>query len=657
VVVNLPSLEIFAKNVRRLLSQRNIRIKDLAEKIGLSESYLSLVLSGKKRNLGDKYKDRIAAFFNVPLSQLYSEDMYFKETWDSVPLYEDPQRLELKDLINTFIDRINLENRRTSFFLAVSMLNDRDVRSVKYYFSKVLQEFEEQDKKGCFQSANTALELPSEQRNLLALYSLAGNNAKIEWVKAIANMNEQTFNKLSSELASHGFITFVEDLDGKRVILKQSLAPSINSLFSQDKIRMVYLDLARAMQAFPDQSPFFQLKLARKMIKAGISDEAISYLSRAAASFESLNLWKEAARTWHEAAVIHGIVNNTKEKARCLCEAARCLAQAENMTDAEAMGQYAFKVLEEAGISDMQEEVCLIMGNLYAEHDYTKAAQWYKRGLYHARETSANYGRLLINLASAYFAQGKLEQAENSLGETQRWASGRSDPEVRHIMAHVDLMLGLTEFQRRNWKSSKNYFLSCVDKAPSGDYEDLAVAWHNLGMITYREDNTKLAEEYLLKAQHIYEANKLPTHWAYAGIELAKVLLREGRFDEVTSLLQKVADILAQKSTVEMGWVFLLRACIAAKFNRYKEASERAKKAIDFFQKEGAERELACAAFWLSNFLEQTGDMHASRAFRNRAYQIYDKRHWDVRELHRECSLLSPKVRTPQPPESKGKTF
>lgn len=459
----MPSLEIFAKNVKRLLLQRNIRIKDLAEKIGLSESYLSLVLSGNRRNLGDEYKDRIAAFFNVPLSQLYSEDMCFKETWDSVPLYEDPQRLELKDLINAFIDKTNLENRRTSFFLAISMLNDQDVRSVKYYFSRVLEEFEEEDKKKSFQTEKTAFDLPSEQRNLLALYSLAGNNAKIEWVKAIANMNEQKFNKLSSELESCGFISFVEDVQGTRVILKQNLAPSINSFFSQDKIKMIYLDLARAMQAFPDQGPFFQLKLARKMIKAGINDEAISYLSRAAASFESLDLWKEAARTWHEAAVIHGIVNNTKEKARCLCEAARCLTQAGNLTDAEAMGQYAFKALEDAGISDMLEEVCLIMGNLYAEHDYMKATQWYKKGLSRTRENSINYGKFLINLASAYFVQGKLEQAENALSETQRWASGRNAPEVRHIMAHVDLMLGLIEFQRRNWKSSKSYFLGSVN--------------------------------------------------------------------------------------------------------------------------------------------------------------------------------------------------
>ena len=64
----MSSLEIFAHNVKTLLNQRNLRLKDLAEEIDLSESYLSLVLNGTRKNLGDKYKDRIAAFFGVPIS-------------------------------------------------------------------------------------------------------------------------------------------------------------------------------------------------------------------------------------------------------------------------------------------------------------------------------------------------------------------------------------------------------------------------------------------------------------------------------------------------------------------------------------------------------------------------------------------------------------
>jgi transcriptional regulator with XRE-family HTH domain len=70
----MASIETFANNVKRLLAQRNIRIKDLAARIGLSESYLSLVLNGTRKNLNDEYKDRIASVLNVPMSLLYSEN-------------------------------------------------------------------------------------------------------------------------------------------------------------------------------------------------------------------------------------------------------------------------------------------------------------------------------------------------------------------------------------------------------------------------------------------------------------------------------------------------------------------------------------------------------------------------------------------------------
>ena len=62
----MSSIETFANNVKRLLAQRNIRIKDLAARIGLSEFTFSC-LERTRKNLNDEYKDRIASVLNVPL--------------------------------------------------------------------------------------------------------------------------------------------------------------------------------------------------------------------------------------------------------------------------------------------------------------------------------------------------------------------------------------------------------------------------------------------------------------------------------------------------------------------------------------------------------------------------------------------------------------
>ncbi|HHW18522.1 MAG TPA: tetratricopeptide repeat protein [Firmicutes bacterium] len=639
----MSSLEVFAKNVKTLMAQRNVRVKDLAERIGLSDTYLSLVLNGARRNLSDEYKDRIASFFNVPIARLFAEDGLTEENLSDISLYEDPHRLEIKGLIDLFIKKANLENRRTSFYMALSMLTDQDVRSVTYFLSRLLNEFEAEDQRQTAATQEALLSLLPAERELLALFSLAGNNARLDWVMAMTEMPADEFSRLTENLERRGLLSLLDDVSGKRINLKADLSPSISSIFSHEKIRLLHGRLSRAMEALPDQGPFFEMDLAQKMVKAGMSEDALLHFRKSARSFESLNLWDNAAKVWHEASVVYAALDNPKERIACVCEAIRCLGRAGNLNGAGEIGAYALKSLEDAGLSDLAGQVCLAMGNLYSEHDYARAVQWYKKGLSLTPEPLPTYGKLLINLASAYFGAGKLDQAENALKEAQRWSSDKEFAEARKVKSHIDLMLGLIEFQRRNWKASKTHFVSCIEKCPPEELDDLAVAWHNLGMLMYREDDTAMAREYLLKAQAIYEQKNLSTHWAYAAVELAKVYLREGKIEAAMSLLQKAAPVLNGKSHVETGWVFLLNACILSKQNRHKEVIDYAKRAIDLFQREGAERDLACGALWLSNYLEGIGDFHASRPFRNRAYQIYEKRHWDVRELHRECSLLSPK--------------
>ena len=51
---------------------------------------------------------------------------------------------------------------------------------------------------------------------------------------------------------------------------------------------------------------------------------------------------------------------------------------------------------------------------------------------------------------------------------------------------------------------------------------------------------------------------------------------------------------------------------------------------------------MACAALWLSQVFKELGNSQEERLMEKRAFQIYEKQHWDIRELHRECSLLSP---------------
>ncbi len=639
----MSSFEIFAQNIRALLAHRNLKLKDLAEKIDLSESYLSLVLNGTRRNLGDEYKDRIAAFFGLPVSYLYTENPSSFDSTGLEMVLEDHLRTETKGLIDAFLERNNLESRQIPFYLALTALSDHEVHSVKKYFTKILGYFEHSDLERNKDREFNLLTLNSNQRRLLLACSLAGNNARMEWVESIVQMEKNMFTDSIEELADLDLVSIFEDVTGKRVLLRKNLKDVLTSQYTQDKLRLMYLDLSAAMEIFPaDESGFF-LNLARVMIKAGLTPKAVLYFQKAANEYEKSQLWDAAAKTWHEASIAFGTLNDQRERGKCLCKCAACLGHIGDFDGADLMGGYAFQVFQDAQLEDMLIYVCLALGNIHSGKEYSRAASWYKKGLASAEASSPNYGHLLMNLATANFAQGKIEQAENTLNQTRGWIRSQKSPEANRLASHADLMSGLIEFKRRNWKMAKGYYLSSIKKAPEKYQGDFAVAYHNLGMILYREDRTGESLKYLYKAQELYLQVNLQNHWAYAGVEIAKALLREGRIEEASALLQKIPAMLKISARTELGWVFLLRACIERFKGAYRQARTLATKSMELFQQDEYNREIACASLWLSGLLEETGDKVGIEQLRNRAYAIYSRNRWDLRELHRECNLLSPK--------------
>ncbi|HHY11645.1 MAG TPA: helix-turn-helix domain-containing protein [Firmicutes bacterium] len=637
----MSSLEIFARNVKTLLIQRNLRLKDLAEKIGLSESYLSLVLNGTRRNLGDKYKDRIAAFFGIPISQLYSEVPTFSDT-DNMQIYpEDPLRAETKGIVDAFIENTNLHSKEIPFYLALATLSDHEARSIKKYFTRVLENFAKSDSQQSKHREFNLLGLSTKQRELLLACSLAGNNARIEWIKPLCQMEEHKFQGTMEELIALDLVSVVEDICGNRVLLKRSLKDVLSSRYTQDKLRQLCFDLATSMESYPDDNPSFFLGLARTLVKAGLTSKALPYFERAARGYQDNRLWDVAAKIWHETSLAYAVLNDQRERGRCLCKCAQSLAEKKDFDGADIMGSYAFQVFQDTQFEDMLTYVCLTMGNIHSNNNHTKAASWYKKGLASAGGASPNYGHLLMNLATSYFAQGRISQAENALTQARQWIQAHKPLEANRLASHADLMSGLIEFQRRNWKAAKRYYQSSIENAPERFQGDFAVAYHNLGMIFYREDHTGEALKYLLKARELFEQDNLQSRWAYTGVEIAKVLVREGRTGEATSLLEKIPSMLDETARTELGWVFLLRACIEKANGVYEQAKTLATYAIELFRQEESGRDAACASLWLSSLMEETGDTTRADHLRNTAYTIYSRNHWDLRELHRECSLLS----------------
>lgn len=635
----MASVEVFCRNVKTVLAQRNIRFKDLAERIGLSESYLSLFLTGSRKNLNDEYKDRIAACLNMTLSQLYSEE-FGSAVFSAGPIFvEDPDRVDTVRLIETFLSAIHLEGARPAFYSVLAGFSDRDARTVRSFLSGVLGHLSNQDGQS-EKSGSDVISLPEQERSLLAIYSIAGEGARLEWVQAASGLDRNTFTRLSENLADRDFIRLTEDVVGRRSTVARNEVP-VSSMFTSRKLRDIHLTLAAAMQILGDQGPYFEKALAEHFIKAGRNGEALEHVKKAARLMESSGLWREAAEAWHQASILYGTLNNVGERSNCLADAAKCLCAAGEFTEASEFGNYACRLIEEFCEPRSVGYVCIMMGNMLRAHDLEAAAEWYRKGIKSTPPEDSGRGVLLINLAATLLEAGKLDESENILKETLRWSAGKDVPEVGSINLKVSLSLGLIEYQRRNWKKAKAHFESCLEQAQVSG-APLETAWHNLGMLMYRDDNVKMAREYLVKAQDVYRERGNMLSWAYAAIELAKVALRAGDLEEARKQVRAAEPYLEEKSLHEKGWVLLIRGCIDHGQRLVNQAVENGRKAVDIFQREAAERDLACAALWLSSLYTEVGDLQQATFLERRAFQIYDKRHWDVRELRRERSLLEP---------------
>ena len=360
----MASIETFARNVKRLLAQRNIRIKDLAARIGLSESYLSLVLNGTRKNLNDEYKDRIASVLNVPMSLLYSENQPVSSHDDRPPVFTDTLRHELKDVVDVFLAKTNLRNKRGAFYVVLGTLSDRDAQSVKYFLSELLEELAIDEPGGI----PLTTDLSEEEIRLLALISLAGSDAKSEWVKAIADLDDAEFTRITSSLRDKGVLFILEDMGCTRFRVSNPYVPT-SSLFSQPKLRQIHRDLARAMELCPDDDPFFLRNLGEVLMKAMLDKEAVVFFEKAAMAFNEKELYEEAADSWQRAAVIYGILGQPYEKGCCYLEAARCAASGENFHAASELAASASSTLDSAGLVKQHEIACNQIGALFVDHD------------------------------------------------------------------------------------------------------------------------------------------------------------------------------------------------------------------------------------------------------------------------------------------------
>ena len=70
----MKELEILGRNIRRYRQVKGLRQGDLAKKVVLAKDTISMIESGKQKNVGLKYLILICRELDVGLEQLFMED-------------------------------------------------------------------------------------------------------------------------------------------------------------------------------------------------------------------------------------------------------------------------------------------------------------------------------------------------------------------------------------------------------------------------------------------------------------------------------------------------------------------------------------------------------------------------------------------------------
>lgn len=107
--------DIFIKNLKKLLQANNMSYKDLADKIGVKASSVSMWMNGKSLpRMGTL--DKIADLFNTPANELITLEDLAKTDFNSFLNDSDYTEAEKKEIIKfaEFIKSVRVDNNTTN---------------------------------------------------------------------------------------------------------------------------------------------------------------------------------------------------------------------------------------------------------------------------------------------------------------------------------------------------------------------------------------------------------------------------------------------------------------------------------------------------------------------------------------------------------------
>lgn len=521
----MKSSELFRNNIKRLMKERGLKVKELAEMAGLSPSYFSLILSGERENLSDYHKDALALALDVSVSSLY---MPLDEEVSDVTTAPEPQEaghvgsrethglqepVDVRDTgaFEDFLNSLNLTDPYlvAAFYREVNTLTDAEVRRLgsvlrntiaRWQASKAAAKGETMEQEGRALIPEHQLGVP-ERRVGAVLGSLAGifREVPLEYLEAATALPVQCVLRALESLSTAGIASLVPTSSGDGVVRLSERVPAsvLKTWVPLEPRREALCSLARYLEEkYPDTDPDI---LAQLYLDAQDLSKARTWYRASAEKSLSLGWWRVA-----------------KERLKVVLSLDAVLR-----TDPD----------QRSVAYQMMVTVCSNLGDL------EEALVYQERNLSYWERTSKRRDLVMgLSVAGGLYSRlGMPEKAQEALEKALRASEGDTGLTAR---ARIDLAyLLLKKGQLTNAQAEFEEALSEATKLR--DQSLMAHALLGLGRAFYRKGELGRSVTSLNRALALSEGRDTSTE-AWTRLQIAKVRFREGAYAEALRQLELV---------------------------------------------------------------------------------------------------------------------
>lgn len=621
----MKSQDAFRLNVRDLTARQGLKVKDLADMVGLSPSYLSLILSGDRANLSDYHKDAIALALGTTVADLYGPAVSGSpvprqsraslgaetRTEPTFILRRKRDITPFEDLLRAFnvSDHLLLE----AFYRELNSLSDDEVRKMGSMMRNVLVSWQEASKQRetpagqevasrAAPTSDSSVIMGPDDRVLLwlilDLFALIGD-VPFAFISTATSWPDEKTHRVLEVLLSLGAVQVSSTDRGEsgksQVLLRPSGRVELETAsqwIPPGKKREILLSLARGIDRLEDEETqaggisvreVHAHQLAQLYLEGGDFRRARAWYEQAAAREFSGGMWRVAKDHLLVVSSLDAILNTPAgdrvlaiQMLVTICfnlgETDEALIyQERNLTYWERSGSAA----------DLVRGLLMASSILARRRDWRRAQEYLDRALGMSQGDYSVQARVRIGLAAILSERGHLtrcrEEYEHALD-----LAGRT--QEQSLLAQAALGLGRVFLWRQDFQKSAQYLNRALSLSEKREVALEVLARTEMGKLRFQEGSFSLAKEHLDRAVKAASGMKNPESENAAKAWLSRCLGQGG--DSADPELKRNLAFAAREFFLgvdeKQGLVSSLIACAEAEaaLNRPAEADAMFREAV-----------------------------------------------------------------------------